>query len=494
MKYCLCCAGIIALGIVFSFAFHSYGQLSTAKITVTQGRLDTICGTHNVKLVFTCRDSLYFVDFSEQEPRIRQMANLTKAFFPVISSDGKWITYQTDAEVEGPSTDPVSGKIWFRELAIDGTPVKITDTGYVPRFVQNIPFDTQAIVYSTSVECPQQECYASGRTVKCAIVNKIPQNLETVLDGGSYYGGISWDNRYLATGWPGGKNVFMLDLNNAGTAPCAVHSMHVKKNGTEADTFVSIGACNISRSASRIFTDVMMYYDFGSGAVTSAGCHHPLLGTWKEHSLLFISRHDAEDLKVFAMPAERGIVPSADAQGLGEAVAKEWYYPEWSNHPYYAAACLNIDRLWLKNGNWEHKYSNESIYMVGLKDSQYVNIIESTDTSFTSATNFKYPFIWVEIPEEFKENSSWLSTTIWDRIDAISQFRDQEDNNTTRLILTDPRITEISLFNLSGRKITSIKTGITIEKIKNTAGTGIFFIKTSIGGKEQKIIRFVNTR
>ena len=40
--------------------------------------------------------------------------------------------------------------------------------------------------------------------------------------------------------------------------------------------------------------------------------------------------------------AARKLVPTADAQGLGEAVGKEWYYPEWSNHPYYAAASLNL--------------------------------------------------------------------------------------------------------------------------------------------------------
>jgi hypothetical protein len=484
----------LAIGISLFPVFSSYGQLSTARITVTQGRLDTICGTHNIKVVFTCQNTGYFVDFSEATPQIRQMANVSNAYFPVISSDGRWVTYQTDVEVEGPSTNPLSGKVWFRELATNGTPVKIADTGYVPRFVQNTPADTPAIIYSTSVACPQSICYTSGQTVKRAIVDKTPLLAEIVFDGGSYYGGLSWDNRYLITGWPGGPNGFMLDLQNSTAGPHAVHTMRVRKTGTDIDTFVSIGTCNISRSASRIFTNTMLYYDFGSKALTTAKCIHPLLGTWKEHALLFISRYDAEDLKVFAMPAERTLVSTADAQGLGEAVGKEWYFPEWSNHPYYGVASLNIDRLWLRSGSWEHTYNTESVYLIGLKDSQYVKIIESSDTSYASTTSFKYPHTWVEIPAGFQEDSTWLAKTIWDRNAVRNPFRNPKRLISAIALLSDPQVTEISLFSLSGRKIAVLRpdASITMKKVRNRAGPGTYFIKIDSKGGASEIVRITN--
>jgi hypothetical protein len=496
IRYDRRCFAFLAIGMLLVPLFSSYAQLSTARITATQGRLDTICGTHNIKVVFMCQNQGYYIDFADPTsvPQIRRLENMTYAYFPVISSDGKWVAYQTGIEAEGPSTNPVSGKVWLRELLDLGMESKIADTGYVPRFVQNTPADTPAIVYSTSVACPQQICYSTGQTVKRKIVNKTPLPAEAVFAGGSYYGGLSWDNRYLITGWPGGPNGFMLDLQNSAAGPHAVHSMRVKKTGTGIDTFVSIGTCNISRSASRIFTNTMLYYDFGSLALTTAKCYHPLLGTWKEHTKLFISRYDAEDLKVFDMPADRKLVSTADAAGLGEAVGKEWYFPEWSNHPYYGVASLNIDRLWLRSGSWVHTYNTESIYMVGLRDSQYVKLVESTDTSYTSTTVFKYPFIWVDMPAGFQEDSTWLAKTIWERSGVANPFRERKRFMTANALLSDPRVAGISLFNLSGRKIATLQpsASLTLEKVRRLAGPGNYFIGISLRGKQQEYIRIVN--
>lgn len=485
-----------AAGILLLMVLNAFGQLSTARITATQRQLDSICGTHDIKVVFMCKGYGYFVDFSEAAPQIRQMVNMSNAFFPVISSDGRWIAYQNGNEVEGISANPVPGKVWFREIAAIGTPVKIADTGYVPRFVQNTSPDTPTIVYATSVACPQQICYSTGQTVKRRIVNKTPLPVETVFPGGSYYGGLSWDNRYLITGWPTGPNGFMLDINNSAAGPQGVHTMRVRKIGNDIDTAVSLQTCNISRSASRIFTNTMLYYDYGSGAITAANCYHPLLGAWDDHAILFISRYDAEDLKIFRMPADRKLVSTADAQGLGEAVRKQWFFPEWSNHPYYAVAGLNIDRLWLRNSNWAHTRNTESIYMVGLKDSQYVKLIESTDTSFASTTSFNYPFVWVAIPAGFQEDTSWLSKTIWQRTEVRNPFRNLKRPASAQSLLSDPRVTGIALFSLSGKKTASVppSAGLTMEKVRKLAGPGSFFIRICAKGKAQEIVRITNTQ
>ena len=159
---------------------------------------------------------------------------------------------------------------------------------------------------------------------------------------------------------------------------------------------MALGTCNISRSASRVFTNVMLYYDFGSGAIAAANCVHPLLGIWGPHEKLFISTYGAEDLKVFDMPADRKIISPSVATGTGEAVGKTWAFPEWSTHPYFAVANLLVDRLFLVSGNYQHTMNAESIYLISLKDSSYVKLAETTDTSYASKTTLGiHSFGWM---------------------------------------------------------------------------------------------------
>jgi hypothetical protein len=175
-------------------------------------------------------------------------------------------------------------------------------------------------------------------------------------------------------------------------------------------------------------------------------------------------------------------------------VGKEWYYPEWSNHPYYAAASLNIDRLWLKSGNWAHTYNTESIYLVGLKDSTYVKLIESTDTSSASATSFIYPWVWVEKSAGFEEDPAWLAKTIWQSSGVRNPFGNPKRWTSAKAILSDPLITGISLFNHSGRKIATLPpaAGLTLEKVRKLAGPGNYLIGISRRGKPREYFRMDN--
>ena len=490
---------ISVVALIASMPLSAYGQLR-AKITPTAKQaLEAAFPSAAIKVAFICQDTLRFVDFSEASPQIYTMKNVVSAYFPVISSDGKWVNYQTGIEAEGPSSSSKVGIVWMRELAANGTPIKIADTGYVPRFVQNTSVDSPEIIYSTSVTCPGSICYNNGQTLKKKIVNKVPQAAQVVFNGGSYYGGLSYDGRFLNTGWPGGPNAFMLDLNNSAVAPHPVHTMRVKKNVTLVDTFVSIGTCNISRSASSIFTNTMLFYDFSSMAITSAGCFHPLLGTWATHAKLFISRYDGEDLRVFDMPADRPLTPSADAQGKGEAVGKEWYNPEWSNHPYVAAASLLVDRLFSESSGWEHTTNCESIYLVNLKDSAYIKLAQSDDSSYTSKINLTYPFLWVDAGANFHEDSTWLKYTIWER--ALQPIRFSGNNkkqiNAGSLLYKAGTISSLTLYSLAGRKIAAVAHP---EKLRGAIGqafpyvrAGSYFLEIKTIASQKEYIRWVVT-
>ncbi len=471
----------------------------SARITATQAKLDSACGTHNIKVVFMCQNTGYIVDFSQATPQIQQMAGVTNAYYPTLSSDGQWVAYQTGIETEGNSTSPIKGKIWMREAAATGTAVQVADTAYVPRFVQNTPAALPEIVYSTDVSCPQNICYSLGKTLKKQIANKVPQAAQVVYGQGSYYGGLSWDNRYLCSGWDGGPNGFILDVQNGNGTPRAVHTMRVKKNGTNVDTFVSVGVCNISRPASRVFTNSMLYFDFGSGNIASAGCNHPLLGSWLLHTKLFISRYDSEDLRVYDMPSDQKLVSINDANGNGEPVAKEWDFPEWSDHPYYAAASLLVDRLFQVSGDWKHVQNRTAIYLVNLKDSSYTKLVESTDTSYTSTTSFMYPFVNVAVPANFVEDSTWLSKTIWERAsNGVLNPNVSRGNKNSLLNANKGTMATMTVYSVLGQKLMStsmpVASSWTATDALKPFKAGIYFVGFSIEGKKQQIIRWVKTR
>lgn len=170
----------IAAAFMLCAVWYSYSQIS-ARISTSPSQLIAACGTAKVKIVFLNQNVLYYVDFSEATPQIRKMNITGPAYFPVISPDGQWIAYQTANDAEGPSSNPVSGKAWMRELAVEGSPVKIADTGYVPRFVQNTSADTPEIIYAASLACPLQVCYTDGQTLKRKSSIKSPSRQKLYL-------------------------------------------------------------------------------------------------------------------------------------------------------------------------------------------------------------------------------------------------------------------------------------------------------------------------
>jgi hypothetical protein len=473
---------------------HAQGKFV---VTATAAQVAQACGTADIKLVFAVRDSLYYVDFSETTPHIAALATAGPAYLPVISPDGNWVAYQSGSNAESPSSLPAKPTSWMRELSPAGTPIKIADTAFVPRFVQNMPPDSPTIIYATSVACPAQACFSDGQTLKKTIVNKTPGLAQTVFAHGSYYGGLSWDGRYLNTAWDGGPNAFMLDLQGNTGMPQSIHTMRVKKNVTNVDTFVTVGSCNPSRSASRLFDNTMLYFDFSSAAITAAKCNHPLLGTWGMHQLLFLSRYDAEDLRVYAMPADRPIIPVASATGVGEAVGKQWNNPEWSNHPYYAVASLLVDRLWSVSGSWNHTTNTESIYLVNLKDSVYLKLVESTDTSYTSTTTFENPFIWVQVPVGFAEDTGWLKQTIWERagMGVVNPFSPSLRSMQNSL---QGSHAEVAIYSLTGQKLAVYRgaqnSAVTIQEKLQAMKSGTYLVVGHGEGGRLQAYRWVNIR
>ena len=88
-----------------------------------------------------------------------------------------------------------------------------------------------------------------------------------------------------------------------------------------------------------------------------------------------------------------------------------------------------------------------------IKDSVFLNLIESVDTSYTSTVYFDQ-FLWVEIPMGFQEDSTWLNKTIWDKA-AMGIANPKIGRNLSFDKIGD--CATITLYSLSGRKIAALK-------------------------------------
>jgi hypothetical protein len=422
LTVCIC-------GVMVSFE-AAFAQLNVVLIKTRQ-EVQTFMGTDKVKIVFVNGNAagnasyIYYIDYSEATPAIKKMANTAGASLPVIAPNGSGVAFAKGVRDDGllPSTT-TKGSAYFSEISETAQPVLVaSDTAFVPRFVQNAA--TPTILYSTCMLYRSATQYPFDG---CGMVKKRALTLsgatwtvgaeQTVYSGGSYYGGMSYNGRYLATGWLAGPGAFLLDSQN-GPTPVRVQGLHLKNRTTNADTFiVNTGACNPSVSASRRFPNCMLYFDFGS----PPGFTDPVVGMWGVHQVLFISRIDQEPLKAYKVMNvinERPILSKADFDSLSIANAKgqafnlEWDNPEWSNHPYYAVAALRVFRTWNDAGAWGQSEKNERIYLINLKTGAYLPIMQASDTSRGSSISLSWPWVWVDTGAGFKEDSTWLSNTIY---------------------------------------------------------------------------------
>ncbi len=437
----------------------------------TKQKLEEMCGSSNVKLVFQWGAHLYYMDFSADAPQVNRIQGVTasgiSSFLPVISPDGQWIAYVHGARDDGTGVD--SSSVWIRELASAGTATKVADRGFVPRFVQNTGGDTLELVYATSAQCPgsPKRCDQAGKTVRRKIVVTNRTVLpETTLMDGSYYGGLSWNERYLNTGWlASGIDVLMKDLDNPSAAAKHMHTMAVKTSTTHRDTFIQLSSCNPSRSASRVYPDAMMFFDFSSGAIRHAKCYHPTLGEWGDHEVIFISRYGTgtygTEVRAYWTPTDFEIYDPLGSSivGVGEPVGRQWQNPEWSNHPYFAAASVVIDRLYATGDSWNHISKAEKVYMLDLRDGQSIRLVETVDTTILATTSIKNPYLWVEVEDGFEEDSAWLEGVILERPTSIQRPIGRLAPNPVvtladdGLVRSTARIESVSVYSVLGRLI-----------------------------------------
>ncbi|MDD5673167.1 MAG: hypothetical protein PHC61_03300 [Chitinivibrionales bacterium] len=392
-----------------------YAATVPANIAVkaTKTTVTSFFQTADVKLVFVNNGSLYYINFSEAEnPPVHSFTKTpANVSVPSISPDGQYVAYCSGPS--GPNSTQ-AGSAYVMQFSDTATPVLVAaSTGYNPRFIKNAP--TTTVVYTTNTESDSWN--GKGKVTSKRLVNGVPVSADSVIyTGGSYNAGLSWDGRYL-----GHANedigAYMMDLQNAAAGAHELHRLHFANNTTHADTLIALQTCNGSISSSRVFTNAMIYLDFGfaNGKYTQ-----PILGHWSSHDRVFIGDYNGNILKYIMSPGDIPVIEAtvaAQSGKSGQIVGVTMEEPEWATHPYYAAAAILIDRLLITGSpsspSYSHARYNEKIYGINIKDSTYFPLIASTDTAGAVSTiNFSYPYIYVACPSGFTENQTWLATPI----------------------------------------------------------------------------------
>jgi hypothetical protein len=444
------------------FPFFAFSQILPFKFASSKEKISDFLAKAeagpDAKLVFCESGKFYMAQFSKDSIFVKEIPSAAHGVLPVISPDGNYYTYAKGVTGDGEENSPCTTFFSSFDPAIIASPITVATPAYVPRFIQNSPDPT--LIYSTCSKNPDITKHAwdkCGTVVKTSFVNNTFTKPEIVWGGGSYFGGLSYDNKYLCTAWLGTGFAMMLDITSSANTPNYVH-LKVKNNITQTDSLIKIGVCNPSISSSRAFTNAMMFFDFGSENIPK-NYSVPNFSKWALHEIIFISRFDGAILKAFKPPVNPQLSSQEwDAltvdQAAGQSYQREWNYPEWSNHPYLAAATIRMSRVWSKiNGTtkeWDLSYNNdEYIFLINLKDSTFLPVLQTTDTTKSSKRSFMWPWLWAQIPSTFSESNDWLTSSISVKKKSI---------RNTSIINLETFLNDnnhIEICNLQGRRIWS---------------------------------------
>jgi hypothetical protein len=353
-------------------------------------------GGAKAKLVYIDKtrpdEQLCYIDFTEgASPVIHVIAAAKDPEVPVISPDGQWVVYASGTGTEAGSAPGTKSSVYIVKMDAAAQPVLIAaDSACEPRFVQNPEDGKLTVVYST--QSPNLGWEGHGRTMEAKVdvsgAAPVPAAPTVLCASGSYTGGLSYDGRYVCGG---GGHIAMLDLKGA-------------KGRPDTLSYEMIQSCNASITSSRVRTNTMMYLNTeGSAAPINGG------KKWGEWQTILISDNAKKLVKGYTYPAT--FEHPVETATPSVSVIK-WHHCEWSNHPHFATATLNVERYFKSASGYDNTAMQERIYLINLKDSTYLEVlrpdaVKSAGSAY-DVSGFYWPWLWVEVPAGFEENKNWL--------------------------------------------------------------------------------------
>ncbi|HAJ79659.1 MAG TPA: hypothetical protein DCO75_07795 [Fibrobacteres bacterium] len=337
-------------------------------VSCNQSTLINFVGTCNIKCVFVKETStgrtLCYIDFSEAGRPVHVLADSTAPYNPVISPNGKYVTYGSRPETgfTGASTGTIRLMDTTSTTVVRRSPSdrKV----FIPRWwVNHSSLDT-FIIYTDNTIADDDAAWKTSSTYMQRIVNGAFYGSPDILcDTGSFYGGLSYDGNFLATGF---RNAYMLNLKSNDLFPYFTAG----KNGTSG----TIQVCNVTISPGYENQDEVMFLDFGSSsASTITGKAYGM------HSIIFTSN-------------------TKDSTGWYDKPDgfDRWEDVEWSNHPQFAVAVAQTDA----------DAEQGTITGIDLKNHRYCTI--------ASGKGLRDPYLWID-PQQLSEvNDPYHNFALYD--------------------------------------------------------------------------------
>lgn len=420
----------VALSVQSIHAQTEFEVLASA----TNQEIRTFLGADNAKMVYVNVyggvKTLHWLDFSEGdgEPVVHRIAAADNPTSPMLSPDGNWVVYSKC--VSGSSCGTQSGEhntpvnirtsTYICKLDEAATPVElVADSAYEPRFLwEGTPQKTAGqltVVYATLAQ--PGSWYGPGQTrlidVDTTGGTAVPGTPRTLYEHGAYCGGVSVDGKYLCSA---GDWAVMVDLESTATEPDTVTHPYAQQQ------------CNPSISPSTDNPGAMLYLDFsGTGTIPAEINDGQGWGQWE---IIWMSDDEGNWLQWYKYPEEPEIPYSyldsteghiaSSSRGWETFRYASWHHEEWSNHPYFAASAVVVDRAYRLEGwmSWQHTQHQERAYLIDLVSGDYLEVIRRKNLDLNLAVDsaksngIYWPNLWVDIPDGFSETPGWSQVSV----------------------------------------------------------------------------------
>lgn len=286
--------------------------VDSSNVVVTKTDLLRFIGTSSVKLAYVQSEGLkrylFVADFTGDGISVTQCGRDSNVNCPTISQDGNFVAYSSSGEgfAEACSLTVRSLSSGFNDAPL------LRMSGTIPRWWVSPAEKDTFLIYTTGASRNKEATWHNEKTMRIKMQGgKAAGPAEIVWPYGSYHGGMSVDGRFIATGY---QVTRLVDLQVKDTNIFYFWPPYSGRDDTTQ-------TCNVSMSPSASEPGEVMLLDMGYTRVsTVVGKPYPL------HSVIFVCNTNMLNSKHVSKWFE---VPSDYSQ---------WDYPEWSNHPDFAAS------------------------------------------------------------------------------------------------------------------------------------------------------------
>ena len=494
MGYCIGrLAGVMtsagAVALLCASGWSAAASLPAARVVATKEQVAAFVGPYgsgNVRVVFVdgqhgVNRRLYTLDYTSVSsglPSVVELPGTANAILPAVSHDGQWITYAVGPAWDGAGDQPSTSYLVPFSGAAAAVVVKEA-TSYQPRFVPNT--DELTIIYGT--RDGNNAFNGLGQTVMMRCPAGVPSGAEEVVFAhGSYHGGLNADHTFLCTG---AQEARMVGVGtNAGAGSRRIHVVTFSKEGA-ADSTIPLQVCNPSASPSRVQTNTMMYldfsYPFNDLGYLTPGIRVGETGYWAQHEIFYIGNYENEIVRHYRAPDKELF---EHPEGIAGRVV--WDDPRWSNHPYFGSASAHVFRRRTSSGT----SNREALYLVNLKDSTYLRLIEQASTASDSA-NLQWSWAWVEEAAGFEEAPLWLSTTGIRTGSAVAVQRGTQLSLAGNVLTSRTALTRVTVYNLLGSLLREYSAARGSHRVVlENVPPGIWFLQVELAGAERETLRW----